>query len=145
MPLKHWQAWHIDHLSRKPIAVSDHPLGKEMLPNVQSKPPLVQLWTIPTRPVPESQGEEISTSLSPFPPQEAAESKEVAPRPPFLRTRQAQSPQLLLIGHAFQPCHQRCCPPLDAFKDLHILLKLWGLELHTVLGVRPHQYCIQHA
>ena len=34
MPLKHWQAWGIDHLSRKPVPVFDHPLGKEMLPNV---------------------------------------------------------------------------------------------------------------
>jgi len=31
------------HLSRKAAPVFDHPLGKEMLSNVQSKPPLVQL------------------------------------------------------------------------------------------------------
>ena len=43
MRLKHWQAWGIDHLSRKPDPMFDHPLGKEMLPNVQSEPPLVQL------------------------------------------------------------------------------------------------------
>ena len=36
MPLKHWQAWGIDHLSRKPVPMFDHPLSKEMLPNVQS-------------------------------------------------------------------------------------------------------------
>ena len=40
MPLKHWQAWGIDHLSSKPVPVFDHPLGKEILPNVQSKPSL---------------------------------------------------------------------------------------------------------
>ncbi|XP_075021207.1 NADPH-dependent 3-demethoxyubiquinone 3-hydroxylase, mitochondrial isoform X2 [Calonectris borealis] len=38
-----------------------------------------------------------------------------------------------------QPFHQLCCPPLDTFKDLHILLKLWGPELHTVFKVRPYQ------
>ena len=40
MPLQHWQAWSINHLSRKPGAVFDHPFSKEMLPIVQSKPPL---------------------------------------------------------------------------------------------------------
>ncbi|KAK4816662.1 hypothetical protein QYF61_019898, partial [Mycteria americana] len=63
---------------------------------------------------------------------EAVESNEVTPQPPFLQTRQAQSPQPLLIGHSFQPFHQLWCPPLHAFKDLHILLKLWGPELHPV-------------
>jgi len=84
------------------------------------------------------QGEEISTSLSMSPPQEAVDSNEVTPQPPLLQTRQAQSPQLLHIAHAFQAFHQPCCPSLDVFKDLHILLKLWGPELHTVLKVRPH-------
>ena len=59
MPLKHWQAWGIDHLSRKPAAGFDHPPGKEMLPNVQSKPLLAQLWAIPTHPITGYQGEEI--------------------------------------------------------------------------------------
>ena len=35
------------------------------------------------------------------------------------------------------------CPPLDAFKDLHILLKLWCPDLHTVFKSRPHQHWIQ--
>lgn len=38
------------------------PLSEEMLPNVQSKPPLQQLETFPTRPG--SQGEDPSTALS---------------------------------------------------------------------------------
>jgi len=37
MPLKHWQAWGIDHLFRKPVPVFGHSLYKEMLPNIQSK------------------------------------------------------------------------------------------------------------
>ena len=77
MPLKQWQAWGIDHLSRKHVPVLDHRLGKEVLPNVQSEPPLVQLWAIPTLPVTGYQGEELSTSLSTSPPQEAAESNEI--------------------------------------------------------------------
>jgi len=42
MCLKHCQAWGIDHLARKPVLVFDHHVSKEMLPNVQSKLPLVQ-------------------------------------------------------------------------------------------------------
>ena len=57
IPLKHWQVWGIDHLSRKPVPAFDHPFSKETLPNVQSKP-LVQLWTIPTCPITGYQGEE---------------------------------------------------------------------------------------
>jgi len=34
MPLKNWQGWGIGHLSRKPVPVFDHPLGKEKLPQV---------------------------------------------------------------------------------------------------------------
>jgi len=35
--------------------------AKEMLPNVQSEPPLVQIWTIPMCPITGYQGEEICT------------------------------------------------------------------------------------
>ena len=110
MPLKHWQAWGIDHLSMKPVPEFDTPLGKEMLLNALSKPPLAQLWTIPTHPITGSQEEELSTSLSP--PQEAVESAEVAPQPPLLQASQAQSSQPLLTGHFFQPFHQLCFLPL---------------------------------
>lgn len=66
-------------------------------------------------------------------------SNEVTPQPPCLQTRQVQSPQTLLTGHDFQLFHQLCCPPWDAFKNFHILLNWWGLELHTELQVRPNQ------
>jgi len=36
-----------------------------------------------------------------------------------------------------------CCPPLETFKDLNILVKLWGPVLHTVFKVRLHQHWIQ--
>jgi len=88
----------------------------------------------------ESQGEELNNSLSTSPPHEAVESKEVAAQPPFLQTRQAQRAQPFPSGHSFQPFHQLCCPCLDTFKDLHILLKLWSPEVHAVLKVRPHQH-----
>ena len=153
MPLKCWQAWGIDHriiesenqrmvrVGRDlkdhlvPVPVFDQPLGKKVLPDVQSKPSLMQLWTIPMCPVTGYQGGELSLSS----PQDTAESCEVTPQSPLLQTWQKQSPQSLLTGHTFQALYQDCCPPLDTFKDLHILLKSWAPALHTVLKVRPHQ------
>jgi len=74
--------WGIDHLSRKPVPVFDRPLGEEMLPNVTSEPPLMQVGTIPTCPITGSQGEDLSTSLSTSSPQEAAESTGLGVRCP---------------------------------------------------------------
>jgi len=85
--LKHLKARGIGHRSMKPAPVFDHPLGKEMLPNVKSGSPLVQLQTIPTHPITGSQGEELNTSLCTSPPQEAAESNKVAPQPALLQMR----------------------------------------------------------
>jgi len=87
--LKHQKARGIGHRSTKPAPVFDHPLGKEMLPNVKSGSPLVQLRTTPTHPITGSQGEELSISLCTSPPQEAAERNKVAPQPLLLQTRQA--------------------------------------------------------
>lgn len=56
MPLKNWQAWDIDHFSRKPVPLFGHQVSKEMLPNVQPELPLVQQWTIPTGDIPGYQG-----------------------------------------------------------------------------------------
>ena len=103
----------------------------------------MQLWTVSRCPITESQGEELSTSLSTSPPWETVESSDVAPRPPALQMRRTQSSQLLLAGHALQPCHRLCCPPLGTFEDHRVLLQWWGPELHTVLKVRPHQHWIQ--
>jgi len=33
--LRYWLAWGIDHLSRIPVQVFDHPLSKELLPNAK--------------------------------------------------------------------------------------------------------------
>lgn len=68
-PLKHWQAWGIDHLPRAPV-----PEFEEMFPNVQSEPALEQLWAIPTHPISRLQGEKLSTSLPTSLPQRAMRS-----------------------------------------------------------------------
>lgn len=44
LPLEHWRAGGIDLLSRKPGPVFEHPLGKEILPNIWSKPPMSTTW-----------------------------------------------------------------------------------------------------
>lgn len=112
MPLTHRQAWGINHLSRKPLPMFDHRLGKEMLPNhVKSETPLTDATLnhshtfCPTHSVPGSQEEELGTSLSTSPPQEAAESNEVevVPQPLLLQMRQTQSPQPFLIGSVLLP------------------------------------------
>lgn len=34
MPLEYWQAQGIKHLPRKPVPVFEHPLGKDIFPNI---------------------------------------------------------------------------------------------------------------
>lgn len=64
MHVKHWQVWGKNQPFRKPVPVFYHFLGKEMFPYIQSEPPLVQLWGIPTCPLTGSQGEGVSMSLT---------------------------------------------------------------------------------
>ena len=59
MPLKHWQAWGMDHPSRKPDTVFDHSLDIEIFPNVQSKAPLAQLWATSMCPITGYQGQRL--------------------------------------------------------------------------------------
>ena len=68
MPLKHWQAWDINCLPRKPVPGSDQPHAEEMFPNAQFEPTMVQLCAVAM------QGEEPSTSLSTSLPQEVVEN-----------------------------------------------------------------------
>lgn len=82
----------------------------------------------------DSNREENLAPLFSIPPsQGAVESNEVMSQLPFLQIRQACCS---LDVPSSQPFFQLWRPPLDAFKDLQILLKLWGPELHTVLKVR---------
>lgn len=124
MSLKCRESWGINQLSGNSVPESEHPVSKEVLPSVQSKLPHVQLGTIPTCPITEYQGEEINTSLSISLPQETVVSNEVFLQPPFLQSRPAYEgfslPALFL---------QLCCPPLEAFCGLHILLNLWDPRL----------------
>lgn len=131
--LQQWQAWGVNYLSRKPVLAFNHPLGKEILPNVLnlfwcSFEPLPHVLSLDPR--------ETSTSFSMSPPQDTAESNKVTLQSPNSLNQTNPKSQPLLIRHSFQLFHQLFCPLLDAFKHLNILLKLQGLELQTVLKVR---------
>jgi len=67
-----------------------------MFPNIQSKPPLMQLEAIASRPIASYLGEETNTRLTTPSFQVVVESNKVPPQPPFLQTGQPQFPQLPL-------------------------------------------------
>ena len=50
LSLEHWETWSINHRSRKPVPVFDHPHSTEIFPNAQTDPPQAQLFTIPILP-----------------------------------------------------------------------------------------------
>ena len=71
----------------------DHPHGKEIFPNAQSEPPLVQLCATPTCPAISSQ-EQSPAPHSASSPQAAAESSEVTSWPSLLQAGQHSVPSL---------------------------------------------------
>lgn len=103
--------------ARKPAPVFDY---------LWRKASLWQVWTSLdksiTHPITGYQGEEFSTSRSTSSPRQTLGSQEITPQPPFLQTRQAQGPQGLLTGPSFQPHHQLCYLPLDAWRTFTFFL-----------------------
>jgi len=75
----------------------DHSFSKEIFPNIQSKPPLMQLEAISSHPIASYLGEETNTRLTTTSFQVAVESDKVSPQPPLLQTKQPQLPQPLLV------------------------------------------------
>ena len=57
----------------------DHSLSKEIFPSIQSKPPLMQLEAIASRPIASYLGEETNTCLTTTSFQVAVESNKVPP------------------------------------------------------------------
>lgn len=89
MLLEHQQAQGIDYPPRKPVPMSNYPLSKQICPHVRSETLFAQPCAVPAR------YEGIAT----FPPQEAAESKEVTFCLALLWTTQPKCPKLLLSTH----------------------------------------------
>ncbi|XP_065422571.1 uncharacterized protein LOC101936070 [Chrysemys picta bellii] len=68
---------------------------------------------------------------------------QIPPHSSLLQTKQSQFPQPLLISHVLQPPNHFCCPLLESFQFVHILLVVWGPKLGTVLRKRSHQCRIE--
>ncbi|KAK4810664.1 LOW QUALITY PROTEIN: hypothetical protein QYF61_007464 [Mycteria americana] len=126
-----------------PVPMLDNPFSEVKFPNIQSKPPLVQLEAISSCPITCYLGEETNPHLSTTSFQVVVESDKVFPQPPFLQAKQPQFPQPLLIRLVFQTLHQLHCPSLDTVQHLNVLLVVRGPKVNTVFKVWPHQCRVQ--
>ncbi|KAK4830313.1 hypothetical protein QYF61_009818 [Mycteria americana] len=138
-----FQGWQLNHFPGQSVPMLDNPLGEEKFPNIQSKPPLVQLEAISSSPITCYLGEETDPHLSTTSFQVVVESDEVSPQPPFLQAKQSQLPQPLLIRLLLQTLHQLRCPSLDTLQHLNVSLVVRGPKLNTGFEVRPHQCRVQ--
>ncbi|KAK4810615.1 hypothetical protein QYF61_007352 [Mycteria americana] len=120
-----------------------NPFSEVKFPNIQSKPPLVQLEAISSCPITCYLGEETNPHLSTTSFQVVVESDKVSPQPPFLQAKQSQFPQPLLIRLLLQTLHQLHCPSLAMLQHLNVSLVVRGPTLNTVVEVRPHQCRVQ--
>ncbi|KAK4828228.1 hypothetical protein QYF61_024723 [Mycteria americana] len=118
----------------------DNPFREDIFPNIQSKPPLVQREAISSCPMACYLGEETNPHLATTSFQVVVESEKVSPQPPFLRAKQPQFPQPLLIRLLLQTLHQLHCPSLDTLQHLNVSLVV---RVNTVFEVWPHQYQVQ--
>ncbi|KAK4827828.1 hypothetical protein QYF61_021912 [Mycteria americana] len=130
-----------DVVGDHPVPMLDNPFREEILPNIQSKLPLVQLEVISSCPVASYLGEETDPHLATTSFQVVVESDKVSPQPPFLQAKQPQFPQPLLISLVLQTLHQLRCPSLDTLQHLNVVVR--GPKLNTAFEVRPHQCQVQ--
>ncbi|KAK4818960.1 hypothetical protein QYF61_022627, partial [Mycteria americana] len=140
---KYLQGWRLNHFPGQPLPMLDNPFSDVKFPNIQSKPPLVQLEGISSCPITSYLGEETDPHLSTTSFQVAVESDKVSPQPPFLQAKQPQFPQPLLIRLLLQTLHQLGCPSLDTLQHLNIFLVVGGPKVNTGFEVWPHQCRVQ--
>jgi len=107
-------------------------LSGKNFPNIQPKPPLLQLEATASCPITCYLGEETNTCLTTTSFQVVVESNKVSPQPPLLQTKQPQVPQPLLTRLVLQTPHQPRCPSLDMLQHLNVCLVLRGPKLNTV-------------
>jgi len=137
------QGWGLHHCPGQPSPMSDHSFSKHIVPNIQSKPHLMQLEAIASHPIAGYLGEETNPHLTTPSFQGVVESNKVPRQPPLLQTEQPQLPQPLLIRLVLQTPHQPRCPSLDTLQPLNVLLVVRGPELNTALKAQPHQCWVQ--
>ncbi|KAK4828712.1 hypothetical protein QYF61_000550 [Mycteria americana] len=129
--LRHFQGWRLNHFPGQPVPMLDNAFSEVKFPNIQSKPPLVQLEAISSCPITCYLGEETDPHLSTTSFQAVVESDKVSPQPPFLQAKQSQLPQPLLIRLLLQTLHQLRCPSLDTLQHLKVSLVVRGPKLNT--------------
>ncbi|KAK4810660.1 hypothetical protein QYF61_007460 [Mycteria americana] len=61
---KYFQGWPLNHFPGQPVPRLDNPFSEEKFPNIQSKPPLMQLEAISSCPITSYLGEETNPHLS---------------------------------------------------------------------------------
>jgi len=83
----------------------DKPLGEEIFPNIQSKPPLTQLEAIASRPVTCYLGKEANLHVSTASFRVVIESDKVSPQSLFLQAKQCHFPQPILVGLVLHTFH----------------------------------------
>ncbi|KAK4811173.1 hypothetical protein QYF61_019804 [Mycteria americana] len=138
-----YQGWRLNHFPGQPVPMLDNPFSEVTFPNIQSKPPLVQLEALSSCAIICYWGEETDTHLSTTSFQVVVESNKVSPQPPFLQAKQPQLPQQLLIRLLLQTLHQLRCPSLDTLQHLNVSLVVGGPKPNTVFEVQPHQGRVQ--
>ncbi|KAK4832875.1 hypothetical protein QYF61_025971 [Mycteria americana] len=121
-----------------PVPMLDSPFGEEIFPDIQSKPPLVQLEAVSSCPMACYLGEEADTHLTTTSFQVVVESDKVSPQPLLLQAKQSQFPQLLLIRLLLQTLHQLHCPSLDVLQHLNVLLVVRGPKWNTAFEGDDH-------
>ncbi|KAK4824520.1 hypothetical protein QYF61_016100 [Mycteria americana] len=117
------QGWRLNHFPGQPVPMLDNPFSGEKFPNIQSKPPLVQLEAMSSCPIACCLGEETNPHLSTT----------------SFQTKQPQFPQPLFIRLVLQTLHQLRCPSLDTLQHLNVPLVVGGPKLNTAFEMRPHQ------
>jgi len=88
-----------------PPPTPDHFL-REVFPNIQPEPPLVQLETVPSSSIASYVGEEIDPYITTTSLLGVVVSDKITLAPPLLQTKQCQLPQLFLIRLVCQTPHQ---------------------------------------
>ncbi|KAK4817687.1 hypothetical protein QYF61_025779 [Mycteria americana] len=119
--------WRLNHFPGQPVPMLDNPFSEVKFPNIQSKPPLVQLEAISSCPITCYLGEETDPHLSTA----------------SFQAKQPQVPQPLLIRLVLQTLPQLHCPSLDTLQPLNVPLVVGGPKLNTAFEVRPHQCRVQ--
>ncbi|KAK4825250.1 hypothetical protein QYF61_025649 [Mycteria americana] len=125
--LETFKGWRLNLFPGQPGPMLDNPFSEVKFPNIQSKPPLVQLEVISSRLITCYLGEETDPHLSTT----------------SFQAKQPQFPQPLLIRLLLQTLHQLRCPSLDTLQHLNVPLVVGGPKLNTVFEVRPHQCRVQ--